>query len=311
MNLHQLRYFLAVTRTGGFTSAARSLHVTQPTVSTGVGELERNLGVRLFNRDSRRVDLTIEGRTLMSYAVQIEDLLEEAEERLHRPDTLQDEGFRFGAIDAAVIYMLPQILKEYMGDFPQVELFAQVAPSRYLVEDLLMNRSEFAIISLPLAHPKIETLSLVIDEMPLVVGADHALAQRARVRPKELAAEAMILFHEDSVSRKIVDERLAETGVSPRVVMEMRSPEAMRKLVEAGVGVSFLPRMTVAESLELGLLSEVEVVGVRFSREIGVAWRRGRYFGPAIRHLLDAIFRRYDRFDEWVDDRSGVQSELT
>ena len=306
MNLHHLRYFLAVTRTGGFTSAARSLHVTQPTVSTGVRELERNLGVRLFNRDSRRVDLTIEGRTLMSYAVQIEDLLEEAEERLHRPDTLQDEGFRFGAIDAAVIYMLPQILKEYMGDFPQIELFAQVAPSRYLVEDLLMNRSEFAIISLPLAHPKIETLSLVTDEMPLVVGADHALAQRARVRPEELAAEAMILFHEDSVSRKIVDERLAETGVSPRVVMEMRSPEAMRKLVEAGVGVSFLPRMTVAESIELGLLSEVEVAGVRFSREIGVAWRRGRYFGPAIRHLLDAIFRRYDRFDEWVDDRSGV-----
>ena len=304
MNLHHLRYFLAVTRTGGFTSAARSLHVTQPTVSTGVSELESSLGVRLFNRDSRRVDLTIEGRTLMAYAVQIEELLEEARERLHRPDTLQDEGFRFGAIDAAVIYLLPDILREYMGAFPLIELSAQVAPSRYLVEDLLKNRSEFALISLPFTHPKIETLSLVTDEMPLVVGADHAFAQRSRVRPEELGAEAMILFPEGSVSRKIVDERLAETGVSPRVVMVMRSPEAMRKLVEAGVGVSFLPRMTVAESLESGLLAEVAVTGVRFSREIGVAWRRGRYFGPAIRHLLDAIFQRFDRFDEWRERSS-------
>ena len=304
MNLHHLRYFLAVTRTGGFTSAARSLHVTQPTVSTGVSELESSLGVRLFTRDSRRVDLTIEGRTLMAYAVQIEELLEEARERLHRPDTLQDEGFRFGAIDAAVIYLLPDILREYMGAFPLIELSAQVAPSRYLVEDLLKNRSEFALISLPFTHPKIETLSLVTDEMPLVVGADHDFAQRSRVRPQELGAEAMILFPEGSVSRKIVDERLAETGVSPRVVMVMRSPEAMRKLVEAGVGVSFLPRMTVAESLESGLLAEVAVTGVRFSREIGVAWRRGRYFGPAIRHLLDAIFQRFDRFDEWRERSS-------
>mgnify|MGYP001042881646 FL=1 len=78
----------------------------------------------------------------------------------------------------------------------------------------------------------------------------------------------------------------------------------MRKLVEAGVGVSFLPRMTVAESLESGLLAEVAVTGVRFSREIGVAWRRGRYFGPAIRHLLDAIFQRFDRFDEWRERSS-------
>ena len=300
MNLHHLRYVLAVARTGGFTQAARELHVTQPTVSSGIAELERHLGVKLFNRDSRHVIPTMEGRTLMTYAMQVEDLLEAAEDRLARREVRPGEGFQFGATDAAVIYLLPEILKTYMRDYPEVELLTQVAPSRYLVEDLLLNRSEFALISLPFHHPKIETVSIARDAMPLVVGTGHRFAGRASVRPEEVVEEVLILFHADSISRKIVDERFAEMGVSPRVVMEMRSPEAMRKLVEAGVGISFLPGMTVEESLLRGVVQVVEVNEMEFSREIGVAWRQGRYFGPAIRPLLEAIFSRYGKLEEWL-----------
>ena len=306
MNLHHLRYFLAVSRTGGFTQAARELHVTQPTVSSGIAELERSLGVRLFNRGSRHVSLTMEGRMLVGYAMQVEDLLDEVEEKINRREVGPGEGFQFGATDAAVIYLLPEILKAYMRDYPEVELATQVAPSRYLVEDLLFNRSEFALISLPFVHPKIETISICREEMPLVVGNDHPFTTRQVVELEEVAEESLILFHADSVSRKIVDERFAEVGVSPRVVMEMRSPEAMRKLVEAGVGISFLPQPTVQESLATGGLCIVPVEGVKFGREIGVAWRRGRYFGPAIRHLLDAIFAAYGGGEEWGEKKAAA-----
>ena len=293
MNLQHLRYFLAVAQNGGFTQAARRLHVTQPTVSNGIAELERALGVKLFNRGSRHVDLTIEGRDLVNYAVQVQDLLEEAQDRLQRRDVLPGEGFQFGAIDAAVIYLLPDILKEYIGTYPEVELSVQVAPSRYLVEDLLLNRSEFALISLPFNHTKIETTAIYQDAMPLVVSPDHAFVRRASVELEEVVQEPLILFHADSVSRTIVDERLAEAGLAPTVVMEMRSPEAMRRLVEVGVGVSFLPQLVVREGVAAGVLCPVEVEGVAFHRRIGVAWRRGRYFGPGIRALLDAIFVRF------------------
>jgi DNA-binding transcriptional LysR family regulator len=293
MNLQHLRYFLAVARGGSFTQAARALHVTQPTVSSGIAALERDFGVRLFHRGSRRVELTMEGRLLVGYATQIEDALDEVQGRLARGHVQAGEGFRFGAIDAAVIYLLPDLLKQYMLDYPQVELKTQVAPSRYLVEDLLVNRSEFALISLPYAHPKLETVPIYQEAMPLVVGPDHRFAARSAVRLAEVVKEPLILFHADSVSRQIVDERLAEAGLSPSVVMEMRSPEAMRKLVEAGVGVSFLPELTVRESLDRGALRCVPVAGVKFGRQIGVAWRRGRYFGPAVRALLEAIFARY------------------
>jgi DNA-binding transcriptional LysR family regulator len=163
------------------------------------------------------------------------------------------------------------------------------------VEDLLLNRSEFAVISLPFSHPKIETVSIYRDSMPLVVGPVHPFAERESVTLEEVVQEPLILFHVDSVSRKIVDERFAEAGVSPGVVMEMRSPEAMRKLVEVGVGISFLPALAVRESLASDALHAVAVEGVTFRREIGVAWRQGRYFGPAIRHLLDAIFEQYEK----------------
>ena len=299
MNLHHLRYFLAVVRTGGFTQAACELHLTQPTVSSGIAELERTLGVRLFNRDSRRVDMTSEGRTLMHYALQIEDLVEEAEGKLQQQQVQPGDNFQFGAVDTAVIYLLPEILKSYMRDYPQVELSTQVAPSRYLVEDLLLNRSEFALISLPFAHPKIETIAVFVDAMPLVVGAEHRFAQRQRIKVTTVAEEPLILFHSDSITRQLIDERFAELEVTPRVAMEMRSPEAMRKLVEAGAGISFLPHLTVEESLASGSLKAVMVDSMRFSRAIGIAWRRGHYFGPAALYLLEAIFAYYGKLAEW------------
>ena len=301
MNLHHLRYFLAVSRTGGFTPAAREMNVTQPTVSSGISELERSLGVQLFNRDSRHMELTMEGRLLMNYALQVEDLLDEVGEKLERRELLPGEGFRFGAIDAAVIYLLPEILKRYMRENPGVKLSAQVAPSRYLIEDLLMNRSEFAIVSLPYNHPKIDTVILYRDRMPLVVGSDHQFANRTAITLAEVVKEPLLLFHADSVSRKIVDEKLSEAGLAPGAVMEMRSPEAMRKLVEAGVGISFLPEVVVSESVTCGDLCIVEVEGVSFEREIGVAWRRGRYFGSAIRLLLEQIFAAYGGREKWLE----------
>jgi DNA-binding transcriptional LysR family regulator len=295
MNLQHLRYLLAVSRAGSFTNAALDMHVTQPTVSSGIAELESELGVQLFNRSGRQVELTIEGRTLLNYAVQIQDLIEEASDRLTNPHAARSERFQFGSIDAAVIYLLPDILRQYLTAHPDVELSVQVAPSQYLVEDLLMNRSEFAVISMPFDHPRVETLSLYRDRLLLVVGASHAFAGKRTVSLEQVVREPLILFHDDSVSRRIVDEKFAEAGVAPRVIMTMRSPEAMRKLVEAGVGISFLPYLTVENALRSGELKEVGVKGVNFSREIGLAWKNGRYFGPTIETLLTAIVEEFGK----------------
>ena len=299
MNLQHLRYFLAVARTGRFTEAARQQHVTQPTVSSAIAELEAELGVRLFHR-GRQVSLTLEGRTLVDYAVQVEDLLVEARERVGAPQP--GDSFRFGAIDAAVIYLLPEVLRDYVVAHPEVELAIDVGPtSRDLVEDVLANRSEFAIVSLPVEHPRLLTLAALRDEMPLVVGAVHPLAGRRQLRVRDLAEQPFILFQPDSVSRHIVDEHFAEAGFTPRVAMEMRSPEAMRKLVEAGVGISFLPRIAVQESLAAGTLREIRVQELAVHREIGLAWRRGRYFGPAVRALVEAFLAQCGLVEAWRD----------
>ncbi|MEE2657448.1 MAG: LysR family transcriptional regulator [Candidatus Latescibacterota bacterium] len=298
MNLDHLQYFLSVTRTGGFTQAARQLHVTQPTISSAVSGLEQDLGVRLFHR-GRRIELTTEGRALLEYAVQVEGLLEEVRERIGVQEPQPGDSFRFGAVDAAVIYLLPEVLRDYARTNPGVEISIQVAPSRLLVEDLMANRSEFAVINLPLEHSRLETLSILKDEMPLVVAADHSFARRRTVQPHQVAGESLILFPAESVSRTIVNQRFAEANVTPRVVMEMGSPEAMRKLVEVGAGISFLPRLSVAESLQSGTLREVKVRGMKFYREIGLAWRQGRYLGPAVRRLVEEFLDGYGLANSW------------
>jgi DNA-binding transcriptional LysR family regulator len=261
--------------------------------------LEKELGVRLFHRAGRKVELTLEGRTLSNYALRIEDLVDEAQDRVSAGGPIAGDSFAFGAIDAAVIYLLPESLGRYTDLHPEIQLSIQVAPSRYLVDDLLANRSEFAVLSLPFEHPRLDTLPILRDEMPLVVGAHHAFAGKRSVRLDQVAEETLILFHSDSISRRIVDEHFAEAALAPRVVMEMRSPEAMRKLVEAGVGISFLPSMAVAESVAAGAIKRVNVRGVTLEREIGLAWRRGRYFAPAVRTLIEDFLQSFNLVDAW------------
>lgn len=311
MNLHQLRTFLAVARTGSFTAAAGEVHLAQPTVSSGIAELERSIGVRLFNRSGRNVTLTIEGRQLLPYAERIQDLVTEAQDRVGRGELEGTEGFRFGAIDAAVIYILPDLVRSYQERNPQIALTVQVDASRFLVDEILADRSEFALVTLPFENDRIVTLPIYRDRMTLVAGSDHRLASRKRVRLEEVVNETLILFHRESVSRRLVDGHFNDAGLRAGRVMEMSSPEAMRKLVEAGVGVSFLPHLTVHDAIREGTLVALDVVGVSLSREIGVAWRRGRYFSPAIRDLLDAIFAAHGRGEAWrrVMEDSGSGRE--
>ncbi len=304
MNLNHLRYFLTVASTGSFSRAAGQEGVTQPTVSSGIMALERALGVKLFNRGNRQVTLTAEGRELVDYAMQIQDLLDEAEDRLKRGERLSGERVQFGATDAAVTYLLPEILEGYTRKYPGVELSVQVAPSRTLVDDILVGRLEFAMITMPVSNPRLQTLPVYRDFMPLVVRPNHPLVGKGPISLPEVMAHPLILFQAASVSRKILDERFAEAGVSPGVIMEMGSPEAMRKLVEAGVGISFLPFLTVAESVKSGTLKVVDVEGLTIDREMGIAWRSKRYFSPAVRYLLEAIFERYGGKAAWMKRRA-------
>jgi DNA-binding transcriptional LysR family regulator len=305
MNLQHLRYFLAVSRLGSFTGAASTMHVTQPAISGAIAELESELGVQLFHRHGRKVEMTIEGRGLMNYAVRIQDLVEEAGHRLTQRKAAHGETFQFGSIDAGAIYLLPDILRDYLAANPGIQLSVQVAPSRYLAEDLLMNRSEFAVLTLPFENPRLETLPLYEDPLVLCVGAAHAFSKRRSVTMEQVVKEPLILFQNDSISRRLVDDKFAEAGLTPRVVMAMRSPEAMRKLVEAGVGISFLPFITVKDALESGQLRQIRVKGVNMSREIGLAWKKGRYFGPAIQGLLLAIVEKFGKGAEFRIRRGG------
>jgi LysR family cyn operon transcriptional activator len=306
MNIQHLRYLIAIAHTGGFTAASRELHVTQPTVSGGITELERQLRAKLFNRDSRHVTLTSEGRVLLEYAIEIVDLVEEATGRLASGEVLPGERVRFGAIDVAVIYLLPDLLKEFSHNFPGVELTTQVASSVPLVDDVLSSRSEFAVVSLPLSHTRIEVVPLTSDAMVLVVNPEHRFTRRAWVSVAEVVEEALIMFQGESVSRQIVEEGFAQQGFTVRASMEMSSPDAIRKLVEAGAGVSFLPRMTVADSVAAGALEEVRVRNLDMTREVGLVWRQGRHFSPAARRLLEAILAKFDRVADWPRLEAGV-----
>lgn len=285
-DLAPLRAFLAVTREGGFSAAARALHLTQPTVSMQIRRLEEEWGERLFEREGRRVRPTPAGAHLAAAA---EEVVRAAENLTGAARDLRDVragDLQIGTTDVASIYVLPRAYRAFLEHYPAVDLSVTVDGTLPLLDALREGRIELAVATLPV--PGVEWETAVVDRDPLfpILPRRHPLAGRKRIRPEELADTPMIAFKENSVTRREVDRAFAGAGVRPRVAMEISSPEAIKKLVEVGLGFAVLPERSVRAEIAAGRLASPALAGVRLERRIGVVRLRGRYLSPAARAFL-------------------------
>jgi len=285
-DLAPLRAFLAVAREGGFSAAARALHLTQPTVSMQIRRLEEEWGERLFEREGRRVRPTPAGAHLAAAA---EEVVRAAANLAGAARDLQDVragDLQIGTTDVASIYVLPRAYRAFLERYPEVDLSVTVDGTLPLLEALREGRIELAVATLPVPGGEWETDVVDRDSLFPILPRRHPLAGRKRLRPAELANTPMIAFKGNSVTRREVDRAFAEAGVRPRVAMEISSPEAIKKLVEVGLGFAVLPERSVRAEIGAGRLASPALAGVRLERRIGVVRLRGRYLSPAARAFL-------------------------
>ena len=289
-DLAPLRAFLAVAGEGGFSAAARALHLTQPTVSMQIRRLEEEWGERLFEREGKRVRPTPAGEHLIPRA---EEVVRAAENLAGAALDLRETragDLQIGTTDVASIYVLPRAYRSFLERHPAVDLSVTVDGTLPLLESLRAGRIELAVATLPLPGDGWTTDVVDRDRLLPILPRRHSLAKRKRIRPEELAGTPMIAFKGNSVTRREVDRAFTEAGVRPRVAMEISSPEAIKKLVEVGLGFAVLPERSVRSEIAAGRLASPALAGVRLERRIGVVRLRDRYLSPAARAFL-AILR--------------------
>lgn len=280
MRLSDLETLAAVIEEGSLSAAARRLFLTQPAVSARLRQLERAVGEPLLRRSGRGVTPTPAGLRLRAQA---ERLLEEVR-RLRAEVTGAGPlvgPLAIGATDLVAIYHLPAVLRRFRARHPRCELAVHIEGTAALVRLLSAGRCDLAFGTLPVAEPGIEAMPLFRDPLALVAPADHPLGRKRRPTPTELGAEVWIGHKPDSVTRRQVEAYFDGHGVRLRVTMEISSPEAIKKLVQARLGLAALPWCSVRQEVREGRLRLVNPRDFRLERCSGLLVRQGLTLGRA------------------------------
>jgi aminoethylphosphonate catabolism LysR family transcriptional regulator len=231
MNYAQLRAFHA----GSFTRAAQALHVTQPTLSAQVKELEASYGVRLFDRRGRRIEPTELGRSLLDVTRRLFSLETEAEQLLAATRGLKRGHLRVGA-DAP--YHVMPALAAFGQKYPGVRLSLAIGNSEELLHDLFEHRSDVAVLADIVGDPRLLALPLRRDPLIAFVDRGHPWARRRRVRAAELAGQRLVLREPGSTTRRSFETAMARAGLALADMLEIGSREAVREAVLAGLGIA-------------------------------------------------------------------------
>ncbi|MCM3849001.1 LysR family transcriptional regulator [Pseudonocardia sp. DR1-2] len=293
MELRQLEAFLAVVDEGTFTAAADRLHLVQSAVSVAVRGLERELGVGLFDRTTRRVRLTEAGRALvepgratLAGAAAARDSVAEV-----------GDGTR-GTIRIGIMHAQPGVdLAALLGEFhrrrPRVRLLPATSPqgSEGLVRDVVEHRLDLAIAALDPSSPRPE---LHVDELSrepirLACPPEHPLAGRSRVDPVELSGEPFIDVPLGWGSRASVDRFFAQRGIDRDVVVQVGDVATVTALVHAGLGIALVAPSSAPESVRAQLI-ELEP---HPSFRVCMIMRRDRPRSAAVSHLVDLVRARH------------------
>ena len=240
MNFLQLRAFHGVACAGSFTRAAERLHVTQPTLSGQVKELEQSFGVKLFERRGRGVATTELGNRLLAVTRQIFILEAEAELLLAGAQALARGRLRVGADSPYLVLPLLAVLQRR---FPGIDLSISFGNSQEVLRSLVEERSDVAILPDVRKEPRLFARPFRRDRLVVFVERGHAWARRRSVQLRDLAGERLLLREIGSTTRAIVERAMKQARVKPRETLEIGSREAVREAVAAGLGVG-----VVAES---------------------------------------------------------------
>ncbi|UTV87876.1 LysR family transcriptional regulator [Cobetia sp. UCD-24C] len=282
-SLRKLRYFLAVANSSRVTQAAIDLNVSQSSITTGVREIEEQLGVALFQRTPQGMKLTQEGVRFKQQVIQIFQAVDEAFDNLQDHQPLVE-----GSLDLAVSYtvagyFLPALVAKFQRSYPWVQLRLYEASRLDIEQGLLSGRFELAImlISNLDAADSIECQSLTFSPRRLWVCSHHPLLSRDSVGLKDVAHHPYIMLTVDEADQAAA-EYWKRSGLTPNVLFQTSSVEAVRSLVANGTGVSILSDMVYRPwSLDGRRIEHIDLSVAIPSMEIGLAWARHRALSPA------------------------------
>jgi len=254
MEIRALRTFIAVAETGSFTRAGQRLKVSQSAVSQQIRSLEEAVGTSLFTRQARKVALTQAGNVLLPYARQISTKIDEATAVISDFEGMGRGKVAIGAGGAICHHILPQILCEFSARFAKIEIQVLSGFSDETLQRTIEGSVDLGLLLLPVDETGIVATDLGRDELLAIARPGHPWEALDRVRARDFVGEQVVIYNRTSHTFHILERFLLEAGVFPKFGMEINDLEAVKKMVEVGLGVSIVAAWTVRREVAEGTL---------------------------------------------------------
>ncbi len=287
MNLKQLRFFRAVIDQGGFSAAARHLHVAQPAVSIAIRKLEESLELTLLHRGERTITPTVEGEVLLRHARELLALADATELEMRELRGLTKGEVRLGIPSMLGSYYFPPILMGFKHRYPDLRLSVYEQGTRRLQQMIHDGELDLGVVVADSPPADLETRLLTREEMVACVPADHPLAQRASLSMEEFFSQELVVFKTGYFLREFIDRFSGQQGTTPKIAFETNLIPLTKAIVRQGFGITTFLRMVLENEPVDGL------VAVPFEQpvflDLSLAWKRGGYLSRADSAFVDYI----------------------
>lgn len=288
MTLRLLKIFIAVVDFGSMTAASKALFVSQPTVSQAISELEGYYGVKLFDRLSKRLYLTEDGKELLSYARHIADLVDEMEHSMRNEE--KSGIIKIGASVTLGTYLLPELVNRFRENYPSIQINAFIKNTKDIEAMIIQNAIDFAIIEGVIRTPKIIITPFMDDELVLVCGKNHPLYKSNNVNISELSKHKFIVREKGSGTRELFQNIMAANEIVWDLAWESNGSDGLRSAAVRGIGIAVLSEKLVEDQLKSGELFRIKIKDLSFARTFSVAYHENKFITKVMTAFIELCY---------------------
>ncbi len=279
ITMRQLQVFQAVAKHLSYTRASEILYLTQPAVSMQIRQLEETLGLPLFEKIGKRVQLTGAGRSLVGYSQRIAEQLEEMRDLFTALRSGEAGTLRL-AVPSTANAFATLLLARFCRSHPGINFTIDVANRRRVVEQLANNDTDLVIMGKPPDEPYLLRERFMNNPLVLIAAPDHPLAQCHGIPLRDLSKEVFLIREQGSGTRTAMERFFTAQGVTLKTRMELSSNEAIRQAVAVGLGLGVVSLHTLELELQVGRLVILDVEGFPLIRHWYLVWRRDKWLPP-------------------------------
>lgn len=285
MDINQLEVLVTVARERSFSRAAEVLHRTQPAISQAIRRLEAEVGEKLFDRSSKDGTLTFAGEVLLGHAKQMLNLRHNAQAAITEMRDLRHGKVTISANEHTVFYLLP-VIEEFRRQHPLIKIEVQRGVASRIPKQITAREAELGVISFTPNDDSIKAVSVMTDELVFVVSPKHEFASRGEVSIKELGGQSFVAHNAPSPYRRRVIEAFEKHKTKLNIAIELPSLEAIKLMVERGVGVALVPRLSANAEIASGRLKALSVKDLKLERKLNIIYRKNSELSHAAKAFL-------------------------